>query len=585
MTKLNKLFLIISAMVLLVVAANASFANVVYVWPGSVGSGLDGSSWTKAFHTIQAALNTAASGDQVWVSADLYMEQITLKNNVALYGGFPSGGGVLESRDPARYETVIDASRAGTAVTVPSAATLSTIIDGFTIKNGSAASGAGIDCSNSSVTITNNKIMLNTATSNGAGILCLYSTVMIRNNIIQSNTAGSNGGGIYSYFSLGTIANNIITKNTVTGTTGGGISLSSSSILVINNTVAYNQSSTRGGGISCASYNGSVINNIVAFNTTGIYKSGSTFVLRNNCVYNPSGTNYTGISAGTGDISVDPEFVNATIMNYHILETSLCKDAGYDDVVISDWEDIDRRPRISGTHVDIGADEITNNIDLTEAKGNANGKMLSIETTVVSASFPDFFYIQTSKRTCGIRVEKANHTVGVGDKVKLFGKIYCNLNNEKYIDAIEITPDGTEDIHPLAMITKNVGGGDWQYDPYTGTGQMGITGSQCISSMGLLVRICGTVTGRGRGWFYIDDGCSVSDGTPYKGIYVSAPNMETPAMGVSAVVTGIASCEIYKGNLVNVLLPRSQDDIVFSSGQVTASALFSMDDPPNPRGK
>lgn len=582
MTKLYKLLSI--ATLLLVVVSTAAFANVIYVSTSSVGYGLDGTSWAKAFHTIQAGLNAAASGDQVWVAADVYMERITLKKGAALYGGFPSGGGYWESRDSARNETVIDASRTGSAVTIPSASTLSTVIDGFVIKNGSATSGGGINCSNASATITNNVIMLNTASSYGAGVYCSNSTVDLRNNIIQSNTAGG-GGGVYLYYALGTVANNIIARNTATGPIAGGISCGSSSTAIINNTIAYNTSTTRGGGINCTYYNGSIMNNIIAFNSTGIAKSGDNPTLRNNCVYNPSGADYTGLTAGVGDISVDPSFENAVMMNYHIWETSQCKNAGYDDVINSTWVDIDGRPRISGTHVDIGADELTVNIDLAEAKGYAAGQSASVDRTVVSASFPDFFYVETSKRTCGIRVEKINHSLVVGDRVKLFGTVYCNSNSEKYISAMDITPDGKENIHPLVMITKNVGGGDWQYDPYTGTGQMGITGTQCINSMGMLVKICGTVTGRGRGWFYIDDGCEVSDGTPYKGLYVSAPNMETPAAGTTAMVTGIASCEIYKGNLVNVLLPRSQDDIEYSTVQVSASSFFNMTDPPNPRGK
>ena len=585
MTKLNKLTIIITtALLLVVVATGASLANVIYVWPDSQGSGLDGTSWAKAFRTIQAGLNAAATGDQVWVAADMYMERITLKKGVALYGGFPAGSGVWESRDPARNETIIDATLSGTAVTVPSAASLDTVIDGFTIKNGKAASGGGINCTSSSATITNNKIMLNTVTSYGAGVFCSSSTIDMRNNVIQSNTA-SNGGGIYLNYALGTVANNVITKNTATGAAGGGIVCGNSSAVIVNNTVAYNQSATRGGGINCVYYYGSLSNNIVAFNSTGIFNQSGTPALRNNCVYNPSGANYTGISAGTGDISVDPEFVNASIMNYHILETSPCINAGYDNVVLADWVDIDGRPRLSGEHVDIGADEITINISLAEAKRSPDGESVSVATTVVTASFPGYFYVETTDRTCGMRVERINHTVGVGNKVNLFGKVYSNTNSEKYIEAVDITPAGAGYIFPLNMISRNVGGGDWQYDLYTGAGQRGITGTQCISSMGMLVKICGTVIERGRGWFYIDDGCRVSDGTPYTGIYVAAPDLDTPAKGQWAMVTGIASCEIYNGNLVNVLLPRSQEDIVFDSEEITIAGFLSVEYPPNPRGK
>ena len=322
----------------------------------------DGSSWESDKRTLQAALNAAGKYDQVWVAAGTYNELITLKKDVALYGGFPAGGGEWESRAPAIYETIIDATQSGKAVTVPSAATLDTIIDGFTIRNGKAASGGGINCTNSSATITNNKIMLNTATTNGAGVFASNSTIDLRNNIIQSNTAAS-GGGIFLNYAWGTIANNIVTSNTATGAAGGGIVCGSSSAVIVNNTIAYNQSATRGGGINCVYYYGSLSNNIVAFNSTGIFNQNGAPVLRNNCVYNPSGANYTNLSAGTGDISVDPLFIDGANNNYHLGIGSPCIDAGYDAAVGSGWLDMDGEARIAGFFVDIGADEIMSTID------------------------------------------------------------------------------------------------------------------------------------------------------------------------------------------------------------------------------
>jgi len=86
-------------------------------------------------------------------------------------------------------------------------------------------------------------------------------------------------------------------------------------------------------------------------------------------------------------------------------------------------------------------------------------------------------------------------------------------------------------------------------------------GAHGLNNIGLLVRTWGKVTLAGRGWFYLDDGSSVSDGSGVIGIYVDAPSMSVPANGSYATVTGISSCDLYLGNVVNTLRPRSQDDI------------------------
>ena len=79
--------------------------------------------------------------------------------------------------------------------------------------------------------------------------------------------------------------------------------------------------------------------------------------MRNNCVYNPDGANYSGLSAGMGDIQVDPKLVAVRYGQLHIQPDSPCVDAGYDAAVQLEWVDMDGQPRIQGAHVDIGADE------------------------------------------------------------------------------------------------------------------------------------------------------------------------------------------------------------------------------------
>ena len=53
--------------------------KIVYVKPTGNDNNT-GKSWALAKQTVQAGLNAAASGDQVWVAAGTYNERITLKS-------------------------------------------------------------------------------------------------------------------------------------------------------------------------------------------------------------------------------------------------------------------------------------------------------------------------------------------------------------------------------------------------------------------------------------------------------------------------------------------------------------------------
>ena len=131
-----------------------AFAQTVHYVNNSAPPGGDGLSWATARQTVQAGLEAASAGDEVWVAEDTYVERITLKNGVALYGGFVGTESALDQWDWTHNETILDGNR-GIVVTSPAAATSATRIDGFTIRNGDAyaGNGGGIKCYNSSPTI------------------------------------------------------------------------------------------------------------------------------------------------------------------------------------------------------------------------------------------------------------------------------------------------------------------------------------------------------------------------------------------------------------------------------------------------
>ena len=214
----------------------------------------------------------------------------------------------------------------------------------------------------------------------------------------------------------------------------------------------------------------------------------------------------------------------------------------------------------------------------------ADGASVDLKGVIVSAAFPDFFYIEMDTRACGIRAQKPAHGLTAGTRVNAAGVVRTNANGERYIDVSDATAVGSAGIAPLGIVNKALGGGDWLYDPMTGAGQQGVFGwrwaggsggarehqwlkSTDLNNIGLLVNICGKVTACGRDWwFYLDDGSDVRDGTGIVGIYCETqPGVTPPTAGSYVSVVGISSCEFYNGNLVNVLRVRGQDDITIIS--------------------
>jgi hypothetical protein len=215
------------ALLLPLLAPGTSAAQtVVYVNQSAPGPTHDGTSWATAHLTVGAGLTAAVSGNEVWVAAGMYVEQITLKENVALYGGFAGTETTRNQRNWTLNKTILDGNASWRVVTAPSWATATTRIDGFAIRNGVAPSGGGIYCYNSSPSITNVVITNCRASANGGGISCtVNSSPTLSNVTIADCIASSCGGGIYSNSSSSIFSSITIKRNSADA--GGGIYLNS----------------------------------------------------------------------------------------------------------------------------------------------------------------------------------------------------------------------------------------------------------------------------------------------------------------------------------------------------------------------
>ena len=176
-----------------------------FVDQNATGGLEDGSSWENAHLTLEAALNLATAGDQIWVAKGTYKpvsgkSYEILQDSIEIYGGFDGTEEYLYERNQAKNQTILKGSGASVIVVKNS---FDTRIDGFVVEEGQADKGAGILFeSGSSGTVANCVVRRNTSNSQGGGIHASapwygYPASFIVNTEVSGNQA-SEGAGVYS---------------------------------------------------------------------------------------------------------------------------------------------------------------------------------------------------------------------------------------------------------------------------------------------------------------------------------------------------------------------------------------------------
>lgn len=223
-------------------------------------------------------------------------------------------------------------------------------------------------------TLTNCVLTDNSASYGGGSYECtMYNCTLMR------NAAFHEGGASYR----GTLYNCALVSNTTENGNGGGSSLGTLTRCIL----AGNSAFFHGGG----AHADTLANCTLIGNSAGDYGGGAYVGYLYNCtlvgnsadegggaygcnLFNcilysniaPSGTNYsvsalihscaTPSAAGEGNITNDPQFVNAALNNFHLANSSPCVDRGTNEYVRG-TTDLDGNPRIVRGIVDMGAYE------------------------------------------------------------------------------------------------------------------------------------------------------------------------------------------------------------------------------------
>jgi hypothetical protein len=301
---------------------------------------------------IQGRIDVASSGDTITVDPGTYVGPLNLGNkNVT-----------LRSRDGAA--TTIINGNGGTGKPVVSIGSAGGALIGFTITGGQTTFGAGVHLLASTTGLISDNIFdgnIGSAGGYGAAIGGnATGVVTIERNIFRNNSCDSQFlSGVVSFINTSSprIVNNVFENNPCRG---DNLDAVNGPHEVINNTFVGNRTGIRLGRFSDSTKIHR--NNILVKNDTGVEVDPGLVipmpvVWQNNLVFDSTIANYssslTDPTGNSGNIAVNPSFVDQAGGNYHLLPGSPAIGAGTaTGAPATDFDGVAR-----GASIDIGAFE------------------------------------------------------------------------------------------------------------------------------------------------------------------------------------------------------------------------------------
>ncbi len=249
-----------------------------------------GTTWATAEKELQVAINEAVSGDQVWVKAGTYKPttgadrtiSFSMKNGVAIYGGFTGAETLLSQRNEIYNFSILSGDLLGNDIGVTNNGENSyhvfsnnglnstAVLDGFTVRGGNAnlltapgCFGGGMYNENAAPTIRNSLFLYNVAQYSGGAIYSSTGTgtLTITNCVFNNNSLLSNGNGMAMFASNAIITNTVFTGNT----NGFGVIYTQRFLSLYNCTIVSNDGLAQGFG--------------------GVYAENANVIVQN-CVFN-----------------------------------------------------------------------------------------------------------------------------------------------------------------------------------------------------------------------------------------------------------------------------------------------------------
>ena len=346
--------------IILALPLNGFSQSIIYV-KNDAGGTNNGTSWTNAYTSLQSALDIAASGDSIWVTAGTYKPSkdkdgisatdtsatFMMLDNVFIYGGFAGGEVKRTERNWKTNETILSGDLGSDTSYHVIRGVDNSHLDGFTITNGYAngtvnhnGSGSGmLNDTLDNINVINCTFINNKAKEGGGMANFLCTNMLITNCIFQADTA-SNGGGLGNWNTRVYLYNCLFANNYAGIDYGGAIYNwgSGSTAQIINCTFYNNKAENSGGTIHNRAPVSTVTNCILWGNDYDIVNTnGGNSTVSYTCI------EQSGYAGSNGNISSDPLFDNSATGDFHLTGTSPCIDAGNGDV--APQYDLDGFPR------------------------------------------------------------------------------------------------------------------------------------------------------------------------------------------------------------------------------------------------
>lgn len=294
MQKIKYIILFITLVLLLSITGNffttttnSSQNRDIYVRSGYFGTS-DGSA-DRPYKTIQAALDVANDGDNIYVFSGLYKESLIIDKKLHFRGAIDEEASVIQTNDDIRNTVEIRKEFV--------------VFEGFTLNDVTTKKTSPIG---SLIAITNNAndVVISNNFFNNTKSYAIYIDENCNANVIVNNTINNTGGGIRLFQSN----TNDIFENKITNITtnpgivdaGNGISIQSSlNTRLFRNTFKYNSVVAVNSQSSTAL---NITNNFFENNTNGIRVHQSTQCIINNNTFENNSGNSISFDSNQGKI-------------------------------------------------------------------------------------------------------------------------------------------------------------------------------------------------------------------------------------------------------------------------------------------
>jgi len=175
--------------------------------------------------------------------------------------------------------------------------------------------------------------------------------------------------------------------------------------------------------------------------------------------------------------------------------------------------------------------------------------------TVTGVVLP-YAWIEETDRSAAVRL-LTGLALAVGQNVTVVGQMQTPVYTRQIVTEDADVESAGNPARSLGMRNASVGGSA------RNVLTRGVDGAVGLNNVCLLVTTWGEVTSAGTGYFYIDDGSGLLDGTGGRGIRVNSQGLTNPSVHSFAVVTGLvnASKLVPDATSIRLLIPRRQSDI------------------------